>query len=711
MTTRLTSTITLALAALAFAASVTLAVEPAAMPQVGTDGKVRIHFEDVDLPVFVNFISKITGRNFVFSEKITGTVTIISPEPVTVEQAFAVFQSVLNTRGLTTIDDGVVARVVPLKEARNSGGPVIGRDPGATGYATRLIPLEYVGADEAATALQSLISRDGSLTPYAATNTLIVSDTITNLERIAAVVKAIDTPRHEQTVEVIPLQHADASTMAEQVTTILQEESFSRPVGGGGGGKEKGGPAPEASKSSRTGVRVVPDSRTNSLIAMGTTLELKHVRELVSGLDNPLRPGDARLHVYHARYADALQLAEVVGTMVGSRQQRITAGASTQTKGGREEGPARSVAAPTTGTAPGFEEEVVISADPATNSVLVNSSAQDYRTIEALLTGLDVERPQVFVECIIAEVGLNKSEQLGFEWQLGGQIGDVTVLSRSNLASLGAAFVNPASLGGLILAAASQETIELPDGTEIPAQAALFTALAADQDIEILSAPTLLTLDNQKAEILVGENVPFITGQAADLANVQNVFTTVERQDVGIKLTVTPQVAEGDVVVLDIQQEVSRIIEKETLDANQVGPTTSKRSANTVVSVADGRTAVIGGLISNAVTAHESKVPVLGDIPFIGRLFRADGVSDEKVNLIIFLTPHVIRSRADLAKVSTERQGKFEESLGTFNEMPADKYRRRMNQGEPTEQNNNPDNLADPRKRFPDWPKIDDGEF
>ena len=692
---------TLAAASLAIAIGVPAAraVEPLA-PAVGTDGKVRIHFEDVDLPVFVNFISKLTGRNFVFSEKITGTVTIISPEPVTIEQAFAVFQSVLNTRGLTTIDDGVVARVVPLKEARNSGGPIIDRDPGATGYATRLIPLDHISVEEAAEALQSLISRDGSLVPYAATNTLIASDTIVNLNRVAAVVEAIDTPRHQQAVEVIPLDHADANTMVEQVSTILQEERTTRPTPA----KEKGAPA--ESKSFRTGVRVVPDSRTNSLIAMGTPAELKYVRDLVKGLDNPLRPGDARLHVYHARYADALQLAEVVGTMVGSRQQRLAA--ALPTKPGKEPTASRALAGAMGGTAPGFEEEVVISADPSTNSVLVNSSIQDYRTIESLLIGLDVERPQVFVECIIAEVALNKGEQLGFEWQVGGDVGDATLLSRSNLASLGAAFINPASLGGLILAAASDETIELPDGTEVPAQAALFTALANDQDIEILSAPTLLTLDNQKAEILVGENVPFITGQGVDISNVENVFTTVERQDVGIKLTVTPQVAEGDVVVLDVEQEVSRVIEQEILDANTVGPTTSKRSASTVVSVADGRTAVIGGLISNSVAARASKVPILGDIPFLGRLFRADGVRDEKVNLIIFLTPHVIRSRTDLANVSSQRQKQFENSLRTFNEMPADKYRRRMTDEEPTA---NPDDPNDPRERFPGWPKIEDGEF
>jgi general secretion pathway protein D len=391
--------------------------------------------------------------------------------------------------------------------------------------------------------------------------------------------------------------------------------------------------------------------------------------------------------------------------MVGARQQRL-ATAAPSAKAGADTSRAAPTGSSNSNVAPGFEEAVIISADTATNSVLVNSSIQDYRTIEALFVGLDVERPQVFVECIIAEVSISKSEDLGFEWQVGGQVGDATLLSRSNLAKLGTAFANPASLSGLILAAASDKTIELPDGTEIPAQAALFAALAADQDIEILSAPTLLTLDNQKAEILVGENVPFITGQGVDISNVENVFTTVERQDVGIKLTVTPQVSEGDVVVLDVQQEVSRVIDTEILDANTVGPTTSKRSASTTVSVADGRTAVIGGLISNAVEKRESKVPLLGDIPFLGRLFRADAVKDEKVNLIIFLTPHVIRSRGDLANISADRQTRFEESLDSFSDMPTDKYRGAV----PEEEEELEDGNA-PRDRFPGWPHIENGEF
>src|SRR6185369_10886743 len=212
-----------------------------------------------------------------------------------------------------------------------------------------------------------------------------------------------------------------------------------------------------------------------------------------------------------------------------------------------------------------------------------------------------------------------------------------------------------------VAAAASDKTVTLPDGTQLPANYALLQALDATNDIEVLSAPTMLTLDNQEAEILVGQNIPFVTGRTADITNIENVFTQVERKDVGIKLRVRPQVAEGDLVVLDVYQEVSALV-RQDLNAQevvQVGPTTTIRSASTVVSVGDGRTVVIGGLISNRGEAGESKVPVLGDIPLIGRLFRYEAKRKDKVNLIIFLTPHIIRSPHDLDTVSDERRNDF----------------------------------------------------
>jgi general secretion pathway protein D len=235
------------------------------------------------------------------------------------------------------------------------------------------------------------------------------------------------------------------------------------------------------------------------------------------------------------------------------------------------------------------------------------------------------------------------------------------VLLRSNIAALSSAFINPLALGGLVAAAASDKQVQLPDGTEIPANYALLQALNTTSDIEVLSAPTLLTLDNHEAEIVVGQNIPFVTGRASDISNIENVFTQVERRDVGIKLRVRPQVAEGDIIMLDVQQEVSAVVRNGLTEAQllQVGPVTTIRSASTSVSVGDGRTVVIGGLISNRQEDGDSKVPLLGDIPLLGRLFTYERRDKEKVNLIIFLTPHVIRSPRDLDIVSRDRRDIF----------------------------------------------------
>ena len=599
-------------------------------------GSLMIHFEEVELPVFIKFISKATGRNFVFSDRIGGTVTVISPEPVTAEEAYAVFQSVLAVRGLTTIDDGVVTRVVPLKDARTAGAGVVSGSAPIGGFATRLLPLRHVTAEQVASAVGPLVSKEGAIVAYPATNTVIVTDTSGNLRRIGDVVRALDIPSHEESVKVIRLQNAEADELANQINQILDN----RTRAGGGQGKDK--PPLKSSK-------VVADERTNSLIVMASGKELQRIEQLARGLDTPVSSAGERLHVYRARHADAMRLVEVASGMIGGRQ-RAQARADGRAAGG-----------PVTG----FAQDVTISGDPATNSVIVSASAHDYRTIENLLRSLDVARAQVFVEAIVAEVSMNRAESLGFEFQTGADIGDGVAITRSNLDSLNAinaaAGANPLSLTGLIIAALSDREIELPNGDTIPAQQALFSALANDGEVEILSSPTLLTLDNEEAEILVGQNVPFVTGQSQDLANVQNIFTQVERRDVGIKLTITPQIADGDVVVLDVSEEVSAVVASAILDASQVGPTTTVRSAKTTVSVEDGHTAVIGGLISNTVRERQNKVPILGDIPLLGRLFRHESLTDEKVNLIVFLTPHIIRDSGDLARVSAHSRLKFDE--------------------------------------------------
>jgi general secretion pathway protein D len=321
------------------------------------------------------------------------------------------------------------------------------------------------------------------------------------------------------------------------------------------------------------------------------------------------------------------------------------------------------------------DESVSITADAATNAVIVDGPQNEWRTILSLLEKLDIPRPQVFIECIIIEASANRSKALGFDYQTAIDVGAGDLLLRSNIAQLSSAFVNPLALGGLVAAAASDNTVTLPDGTEIPANYALLQALDATSDIEVLSAPTLLTLDNQEAEILVGQNIPFVTGRASDITNIENVFTQVERRDVGIKMRVRPQVAEGDIVVLDVQEEVSAVVRSDLTAQQvlQVGPTTTVRSATTTVSVGDGRTVVIGGLISNRLEQGNSKVPLLGDIPWLGRLFTYERKDKEKVNLIVFLTPHVIRSPRDLDVVSASRREGFRTQMANPNApMPGD---------------------------------------
>lgn len=651
------------------AAATAIAADEDEIPVPADKSAIVMNFENVELTAFIKFISKVTGRNIVFGDKIEGTVSVVSPTPVNSEQAFAMFQSVLSTQGLTTVDEGAVLRIVAIKDARTAGATVMDGGRGGGGFATRLIPLRYVNAGDIARVLAPQISKDGSIVPYEGTNTVIVSETAGNLSRIADMVAVMDIPGHEQVVDVIPLRHAEAVRTAEQIVDILIGQSG----GGGGGGRRRGGGGGGDDKDKgglpasplQLGFKITPDERTNSLIVMAPAAEMVRVRALARGLDTEIRPGDERVHVYYAKNADAEQLVEVISGMILGSKVRSRRDRSSGKKEDLSNQPATSGLSSPTSPPSASDENVSITADPATNAVIVDGAQQEWKTILGLLQKLDIPRPQVFIEAIIVEASANKSKALGLDYQAAVDIGAGDLLLRSNIAQLSSAFINPLALGGLVAAAASDKQLTLPDGTELPANYALIQALDATSDIEVLSAPTMLTLDNQEAEIIVGQNIPFVTGRAADITNIENVFTTVERRDVGIKLRVRPQVAEGDIVVLEVQQEVSALVRTNLSDQQQilVGPTTTIRSASTTVSVGDGRTVVIGGLISNRSEQGESKIPVLGDIPWLGRLFRYERKDKEKVNLIIFLTPHVIRTPRDLDFVSHDRRDYFRSQM------------------------------------------------
>jgi type II secretion system protein D len=318
--------------------------------------------------------------------------------------------------------------------------------------------------------------------------------------------------------------------------------------------------------------------------------------------------------------------------------------------------------------------DVRVSGDPATNTLLISAAMQDFTALSAVIEQLDVPRPQVYVEAIILEVSVDRAQAMGFDFRGTAALGGATGLAALNLRDLGAAVTDPSSLSGLILAAASNDTVRLPDGTEVPAQVALFTALEQDKDINILSAPNILTTDNQEAEIVVGQNVPFITSRATDQANLDNLFATVERRDVGITLRLTPQITEGDTVHLIIYEEVSALEPLPDADAEVaalVGPVTRVRSASTSVLAGDGQTVVIGGLLSETTQRMERGVPYLSKIPFLGQLLRRTDTARIKTNLLIFLTPHILRTHRALQAESVRRRGRMAAALppGSLTEL------------------------------------------
>ena len=731
-----------------------LAQQPPAAGAGEKEGKERLitmDFQDVDISVLVKFISEITGKNFIIDEKVRGKITIISPSKISVDEAYLVFQSVLQVKGFTTVPSGAIIKIVATKEARTSTlDTVLARQSPAPSdeYITRLMPLKYVDANNMVAVLQPLVSPDGLLAAYAATNTLIMIDTAAQTDRLAKILGQLDVEGFEQLIEVVRLNYALAPDVASLLQQVLEDQ---------GGGSQPAGPAtqPGAAPDARvrrgarppTGApgaaapisggttpekafKIIPDQRTNSLIILAGPPEMRRIKDLIGRLDVPLPLGTGRIHVYYLKYANAFEMAGVLGTLIaggigsggpgnilgglassgfggvgrlGGRGGSLGGGGfggggfggggfgggglGTSGFGGTGLGGIGQtgfgaagriggsrvgigVGAPGFGsntfggtgavTTPGglqqeFEGQVRMTADPATNALIIDASPQDFETIKGVIDLLDVYRRQVYVEAIIAEVSLDKTRELGIEFQGATALGNGVGVGRTNLSGDINSLLTPTSLQGLILAAASSQTITV-NGVTVPAQQALLRALEKESDANILSAPTILTSDNQEAEIVSGQNVPFIASQSTSEVNLSNTFATIERRDVGITLRITPQISEGGSVRLDIFEEVSDVISNDP----RLGPTTSIRSATTTVVSKDGQTVVIGGLIFDVKNKDQSKVPYISDIPVIGNFFRFSSDRNRKTNLLIFLTPHIIRNERDQRNLSVaEREDKM----------------------------------------------------
>lgn len=578
-----------------------------------------LNLKDADLQAFVATVSEITGKNFIIGPNVQGKVTVVSQKPLGADEIWAVFQEVLAVHGFVTLPaaDGMI-KIVTQASARGEA-PM---DGAAGGLVTRIVPVKYVAASDLATLLQQFAPQGGQVVAHDSSNALILSDRPDVVDRLERIIRRVDTASDAH-VELIPLEHANAAEMARTLTTL--------------GGGDKAGPDK---------LTVLADTRTNSILLSGAKDRRLAMRTLISNLDTPLETGGATQVVY-LNYANAEDLAGILSGVADDLQgrSRQAAGDGAQGDAGRA---------------------TTIQADAKTNALVITAPPAVFRSLQAVIRQLDIRRAQVLIEAVIAEVALTTAREIGVQWQLPLKTGadgglEHSVIGGTNFSGEGGRgnildlYQNPLGMGGGLNLGYLNGSVTLPGmDTPILQIGALIRALEGDGNSNILSTPSVMTLDNQEAEFTVAQEVPFVTGQYTTTASggsnlPQNPFQTIERKDVGLTLTVTPHINEGDSVRLDIHQVVSSIGQQVT---GAVDLVTQKREIKTSVLVADDSLLVLGGLISNETSDSNRKVPVLGDIPLLGNLFRYRSNQNEKRDLMVFLHPKILRDAATEAAVS-----------------------------------------------------------
>jgi general secretion pathway protein D len=594
---------------------------------------VVLNFNDVDISTMVKFISDLTGKNFVMDDRVKGKISVYSPAKLSPEEAFNVFTSVLELKGFTLVQAGKVYKVVPTSAAKQSGMKILTegeRGPVNETYVARVITLEQISAPEAVTFLQPMVSKDGYISSFGPTNMLLVVDSSLNITKLLNIVELIDTVEPREGGEVIFLKNAGA----DATVAVAREWLASR-----GKGQKPGAPGAAAA----AGASVIADARLNALVVFGTPAEKEEVKKLVALVDVVPPTSSSKVNVYYLENADATEVAKVLeGVVKGSS----TSGAPSAPGGAPQQSP--------------FEGgKISLTPDKATNSLVIMASPADYQNLLQVIQKLDKRRRQVFVEAVIAEVSLNKLRDLGVKWGVVGGASNGTVTGVGAFDPLGT--FTGSDLTG-VLGALKTAGISIPELTGTAVNfAVVLKALETNGIVNVLSTPTILTSDNKEAEIFVGENVPFIGKIDITNANV-NAFQSIERKDTGITLKITPQISEGEYVKLDIYQEISSV--KTTTTAGASDLITTKRSAKTAVAVKDQETVAIGGLIQDQDQETVNKVPLLGDIPFLGWLFKTKSITRQKTNLMILLTPRIIKSAADLANVSERQRAGFVNAAG-----------------------------------------------
>jgi general secretion pathway protein D len=627
-----------------------------AIKSKGKEKRVTFNFVDVDISVVVKFISDVTGKNFVFDDKVKGNITIIAPSRLSVDDAFSLFTSVLELKGFTIVPAGKVYKIVPIAQAKQSGTEILGEGgvPVSDAYITRLIQLRSISASKALSFLQPIISKDGHISSFGPGNMLMVVDSATNIEKLLKIIESIDKPGIEE-AELILLKYANAEDVVKIVSEVLILGSKGQPSG-----YRPLRPGEQASTISVEDSRanVFADTRLNAVVLIADKQEKEAVKRMVALLDVPIPEATSKINVHFLEYADATELSKVLETMLS--------GVSAQVKAGNVSQPGQVQKSP-------FEpgSKIIISPDKATNALVIVASPADYQNLIQVIKQLDRKRRQVYVEAMIVEASIDNLLEIGAKWRITAEkddepvfIGGFGTIDSSAVQNIvtGLTGLSAGGMGNFLDVPVStvKENGEIVTTTlTVPGFAFLFSLNEFRGAINVLSTPQILTSDNKEAEIIVGENVPFISVRESDPARSQSIFSSIERKDVGITLRITPQITEGDFVKLDIYQEISALKQESTLVVLSVGPTTTKRATKTSVVVRDRQTVVIGGLMEEREDEQVNKVPILGDIPVLGWLFKNKSVEKRKTNLLVFLTPHIIKEAEHLAKLSDSKKTDF----------------------------------------------------
>jgi general secretion pathway protein D len=595
---------------------IALAMVISIMPLALAD-TVRLNFKGADIQAVITSVADITGKNFIVDPRVKGKVTIISSRAMNAREIYQVFLSVLDVHGYTAIPVGKIIKILPDADAKHSGVPAVDEDEKIVGdeSVTQVIEVEHVAAAQLVPILRPLVPPQGHLAAYPQSNVLIISDRARNIGRLLKIIKRIDQPTSGE-IEIIRLEYAAASDLVRVLTTLQQQEQK--------------GQAPTERPT------LVADERTNSILVGGDRSARLQLRAIISHLDTPAEvEGDT--HVVYLKYANATDLVPVL-TGVGDSAKNIAVKAE---PGKAAPAPAAAVRRSSGGSnQPLFD----IQADESANALVITAPPSIYRSLEAVIRQLDIRRAQVLVEAVIAEISSQRTSELGIQWIFDGSQGDkpVGVINFGNnpISSLAAAIAN--NLGAISDPFGPGMTVGVGKfNSDTFNFAAVIRALEGDGETNVLSTPSLVTMDNEEAEIFIGQEVSIPSGSfTVSGSTATNPFTTFERVPVGIKLKVKPQINEGNTVRLNIEQNVDSFAAG---TAGQGDIVTNQRTITTTVVVDDGKVLVLGGLIKDDLLENSQKVPLLGDIPLLGALFRSKSVQKIKTNLLIFLRPVILR--------------------------------------------------------------------